>query len=581
MTRDAEIEKLKLHAAKDPKALKYLLEHVLDMTEGDPAAAKALNRDIRRIAGEAINAFRLAAAGMRDGEYAEGMRRNEEYKGARKKTYIYGAKHGSFDDYMVACEWRREPKAQFWLPRRAILQGKHGIVSQIENFISDPDSLFLGFSVPPGAGKTTLIKFLLAYIAGAYPDSANMYVSYSDGMIKMVYDSVHSILTDTGEYAHNEIFQNPKLTASAEYHTLSYRKRGDFPTIGLVSLGGSVTGRTRANKFLVVDDLVRNAEQARSPSRLDTLYDDYRNTLTTRTIGDSVKQIALGTIWSTRDMLSRMRAEHEDDPRYRFIRIPVWDENEVSNFEYDHPDNYTAAKIREIRATLDPVDFSCLYLQTPLEKEGLVFAADSLFYYNGVLPDGEPDDIIAYGDIAWGGGDSLSFPIGYKYGDAIFIPSVVFDRRDKFVTKPRVAGRILQHKVRRVRFEADNGGAEYSDDISRTLRTEHHYSCNISHKKAPSTQSKMSRIEQHAPVIRTFYFLDDTTPDGDRDRDPSLPKREYRDEDYRKFMNELTSMSFTAKNLHDDAADSLAGMVDFIMTGNNRVEIIDRRFIGF
>ena len=51
-------------------------------------------------------------------------------------------------------------------------------------------------------------------------------------------------------------------------HTISYRRRGDFPTIGLVSLGGSVTGRTRANKFLVSDDLVKNAEVARSPERL-------------------------------------------------------------------------------------------------------------------------------------------------------------------------------------------------------------------------------------------------------------------------------------------------------------------------
>ena len=40
--------------------------------------------------------------------------------------------------------------------------------------------------MPPGTGKSTLIKFLLAYIAGKFPTSANMYVSYSDGMIKMM-----------------------------------------------------------------------------------------------------------------------------------------------------------------------------------------------------------------------------------------------------------------------------------------------------------------------------------------------------------------------------------------------------------
>ena len=54
--------------------------------------------------------------------------------------------------------------------------------------------------------------------------------------------------------------------------------------------------------------------------------------------------------------------------------------------------------------------------------------------------------------------------------------------------------------------------------------------------------AKLTRIEQHSPTIRNFYFRDSKS----------------RDEDYRKAMAELTSFSFTAKNLHDDAADSLA-----------------------
>lgn len=58
-----------------------------------------------------------------------------------------------------------------------------------------------------------------------------------------------------------------------------------------------------------------------------------------------------------------MEADHGDDPRYRFIVIPVWDENEVSNFEYEHPDRYTTEKIRDIKATIDSADFECLFMQ--------------------------------------------------------------------------------------------------------------------------------------------------------------------------------------------------------------------------
>ena len=479
-----------------------------------------------------------------------------------RKTYFLAGKH-SFDDYMIACEWNREPKARFWLPRRKVLEGKHRIATQIQEFIDDDEALYLGFSMPPGTGKSTLIKFLLAYIAGKFPMSANMYVSYSDSMIKIMLDSERAILTDRTEYCHNDIFQNDREPAiSAEYKTISYRRAGDFPTLGLVSMSGSVTGRTRANKFLVTDDLVKNKEEARSPERLEKLYSDYTATLTTRMIGDKVKQIQLGTIWSAYDPISRMKAKHGDDPRYRFITIPVWDENEVSNFEYEHPDRYTTEKIRDIKATIDSADFECLFMQHGIEKEGLAFPADGLKYYNGVLPDGEPDNICFVNDVAWGGGDSLSMPVAYVYGGEVYIHDWVFDKRDKSCTKPRVVAKILQHKIKMGRTEANNGGDEYSDDVHRILREEHRYSINMSHKKAPTNMAKLTRIEQHAPTIRQFYFR---SPDS-------------RDEDYRKAMQELTGFSFTTKNLHDDAADSLAMMADYLSSGVKTVSVGRRPF---
>lgn len=477
------------------------------------------------------------------------------------KTYCLGGQD-SFDDYMSACEFYREPQARFWWPRRKVLEGKHKIATQIQDFIDDPTALYLGFSMPPGTGKSTMIKFLLSYIAGKYPQSANMYVSYADGMVKMIEDSVRSILTDKDEYRHNEIFTgNGEPDMSAEYHTISYRRRGDFPTIGLVSLGGSVTGRTRANKFMVSDDLVKNAEVARSPERLEKLYADYKSTLTTRMIGDNVKQIQLGTIWSVHDPISRMKAEHEGDPRYRFIAIPVWDENEQSNFEYEHPDRYTTEKIRQIKADLDPVDFSCLFMQKGIEKEGLAFPSDDLLYYNGVLPDGEPDNVVFFCDVAFGGGDSLSMPICYVYGDSAYVVDVVFDRGAKDITEPRVVGKILQHKCRMGRFEGNNGGDLYKDDIDKMLKDKG-YRCNISSKKAPTNQSKLSRIEQYSPEIKRFYFLDGKS----------------RNAEYNKFMDEVTCFSYTAKNLHDDAPDSLAGLAAFMYDGIKSATVAKRPF---
>ena len=125
-----------------------------------------------------------------------------------------------------------------------------------------------------------------------------------------------------------------------------------------------------------------------------------------------------------------------------------------------------------------------------------------------------------------------------------------------------MVAKILQHKIKMGQTETNNGGEEFSDDVFRILKQEHGYSINMSHKKAPTNMAKLTRIEQHAPTIRAFYFRDS----------------KCRDEDYRKAMNELTSFSFTAKNLHDDAADSLAMLAGYLSERPKMVTVAKRPF---
>ena len=74
---------------------------------------------------------------------------------------------------------------------------------------------------------------------------------------------------------------------------------------------------------------------------------------------------------------------------------------------------------------------------------------------------------------------------------------------------------------------------------------------NMSTKKALTTQSKLSRIIQFAPDIKKFYFVD----------------AKHRSAEYEKFMRELTLFTVSGKNLHDDAPDACAMLVDFITGG--------------
>jgi predicted phage terminase large subunit-like protein len=271
--------------------------------------------------------------------------------------------------------------------------------------------------------------------------------------------------------------------------------------------------------------------------------------------------VMIGTRWSVADVQGRIQEQYRDNPRYRFRVIPALNEHGESNFDYPYGLGFTKAYYLDMKESTDPATWSAKYMGEPYEREGLLFPPDELNWYNGTLPDGEPDRILATCDIAWGGGDSLSMPIAYLYGEDCYIHDVVFNRGDKETTRPIVLGKLKLHKPHMVRFEANNGGHEYADIVNESLRKEG-LRLNISHRKAPSNASKLSRIIQVAPEIKRFHFRDFKNSDSE----------------YREFMRELTSFLMTGKNKHDDAPDSLAMMANLIMYGRMGVEVFKRPF---
>lgn len=122
-----------------------------------------------------------------------------------------------------------------------------------------------------------------------------------------------------------------------------------------------------------------------------------------------------------------------------------------------------------MRNSIDAATWWAKYMGQPYIREGLLFPQDELNYYNGVLPEGEPVKK-AVCDVAWGGGDSLSMPFAYIFGDSVYIHDVIFNTGDKEVTYPVVVGRSKQHLPSTERFEANNGGAEYADKVDELLR---------------------------------------------------------------------------------------------------------------
>lgn len=447
-------------------------------------------------------------------------------------------------------------------PRRIKFDSFERIEPVQGNCISVEGGVYLAGDRLIPTHNSTLCIFFLTWHMGRHPDDSSAMGGHSDTLVNGFYGELNAVLDADGEYLWHDVFPHAQIESrSAKYLQINLNHPKRFPTMTCRSAEGTWTGAIDISRdgILYVDDLVKDLEESLSPSRLDAKYNIYLNQMKDR-MKDGALQLMVGTRWNVMDPLGRIREQYRDDPDYRFTVIPALDANGESNFQYEYGVGFSTAYYRDMKNSIDDCTWCAKYQGAPYVRQGLVFPPDSLLRYNGVLPGGSPERIIAACDVAWGGEDYLSMPIVYVYGDgSMYCVDVVFSNANKVFTQPEVVGKLLIHRPHQVQFEANNGGTEYAQSVDEMLRAKG-CSLNISTRRAPGNASKLSRIIQYAPDIAKIHFLD---------FDHSTPE-------YRSFIEWLCSFVSLGKNVHDDAPDSLAQLMD-LATGNWGIVSVQKR----
>lgn len=472
-----------------------------------------------------------------------------------KKAALMLAPH-LFHYYLLYVEWDREPQKKFYVPRMNVLKPVVDALQRLE----ERKLKRLTISMPPRTGKSTLGMFFMSWVAGRHPLGSSALTGYSDTLTKTFFDEILGIITDP-EYLWADVFPTSQIkNISRENASVCLDKKHRFATITCRGISASWTGAINISEILYCDDLIEDLEEALNEKRLDAKYAAYANQTKDRKTNDAV-ELHIGTRWAVRDVIGRLQEQYADDPHSEFMVLPALDENGESNFEYPYGVGFSAEYYLDMKASIDPCTWSCKYMGDPYVREGLLFERDELNYYNGVLPDGECD-IMSVVDVAWGGGDSLSAPIIYWFGDTGYVHDWVFSTGDKSVTQPLVCAAYARNNVARARFEANVGGTEYAEEIDKTLR-ERNYKMSIQSQRASTKSSKMDRIVRWSSDIKSrLVFRSDKA----------------RGEMYDKAMNELCRISVEAKKQHDDAPDSLAMAMDYRDNGLCSVKVIERRW---
>ena len=171
---------------------------------------------------------------------------------------------------------------------------------------------------------------------------------------------------------------------------------------------------------------------------------------------ETAKILWCGTRWSMIDPIGVRLDLLQNDPAFRDRRVvnvnlSALDEHDESRFDYSFGVGFSTEYYRQRRASFernnDTASWTAQYMGEPIEREGALFTPDDFRYYNGTLPEGEPDRIFMAVDPAFGGGDFVAAPVCFQYGEDLYIHDVVFDNGDKSVTQPLLADAIVRNGV--------------------------------------------------------------------------------------------------------------------------------------
>ncbi len=495
-----------------------------------------------------------------------------------------------FESFLIYMEHKRPYEKRFYEPRAKTLKT---IVDDLQALEDSKTQKMLTVSLPARVGKSTIMVFFGAWICLRHPESHNAMGTHSGFLADHFYKEMLDLLTTT-EYCFEELysyFQPGKKfieDKSAEKMTISLVNKGDFPTFTFRGIDGTWTGAIdiSSDGYLFVDDLVRDRTHSLSPKRMNDTFSEYLNKMVDRK-NDGAKEIMIGTLWNVLDPIKRLEEMYKNDDRYVFRRIPALNENNESNFDYEvkgfSTEYYLEMRDRLVRAG-NEAEWMAKYQQSPYVREGILFPTDQLRFFNGILPMDHKYSLIAVCDPAFGGGDSVSMPVGLRdeETDWIYIIDWYFNSSGVKVTIPGVADMIMKHGIKEITIEKNNGGQLFAQQVQEEL-DKRNYVCSCNTKPAPNNISKEDKIKGYEGKIKALIiFLDGTKYDKEKMLEEGIEYYE-RSPQYDRALEEMSMFVTIGKNDNDDAADSIAQLCAKAYGDLNalaEVEVFSRALLG-
>jgi len=230
-------------------------------------------------------------------------------------------------------------------------------------------------TMPPRHGKSMLAsEYFPAWYLGRNPNHYVVTATYSQ---ELADDFGRKVKNQIEDDAYQSIFPGVKLSGDSKSakrfhvegvsggfeHDMSLR--GAFYAVGV---GGPLTGR--GAHLLLIDDPIKNREEAESEVMRKRIKDWYTSTAYTRLMPDGAIVI-IQTRWHEADLTGWLLDEHKHE-NWEVLNLPAINDNNEALW----PSQYSIETLKKIKMAVGDRDWSALYQQRPSPETGDYFKRD-------------------------------------------------------------------------------------------------------------------------------------------------------------------------------------------------------------
>lgn len=410
---------------------------------------------------------------------------------------------------------------------------------KLQWFVEESTAQMMVVNMPPRHGKSRTSTKFVQWLFGKFgKDIKVMTGSYNETLsgtfAKQVRDCIAEKKTE-GITVYNDIFPSTKIKygeAAMQKWALDGSSQANYLA---TSPTGTATGF--GCNIMIIDDVIKNAEEAYDAIKLQKLVSWFTDTMLSRT-ENGFKLIVIMTRWSNDDLAGFILANYPDVVHVNYKAVQ--DDGSMlcpeilSRKDYDLKTKNMNKDIVAANYQQEPIDVKGrlytkikTYKEPPKDDEG-----NLLFKY-----------ILNYTDTADEGSDFLCSICYGMYENSYYILDVLYTKDAMEITEPATARMLTENHVGCAIIESNNGGRGFARNVERECKDLGNRHTNI--KWFHQSKNKVARILSNSTsVMNNLYF-----PVNWEDRWPDFARA------IKKYQRE-------GKNEHDDAPDALTGVYE-------------------